>query len=191
LFIGTIRLIHAHSPAALSLPPRFFAPSDKNGILSESKFYEELDTPLGLTVATVYSNWELVKEMSFMTNDNSVVLRSFCSKVTAGPFEYEVAHKCHNLTEIVTPKKKCFKPEIVTLGPGELEKSADHEHERAGIHRRQTPHRQECRGSQDLLRVREDLSGHQLTFSKVRTLLEKKKKRSPEVKNKVVNCCLF
>lgn len=36
----------------------------------------------------MFSTWEMVKEMSFMTNDNSVVLRSYCSKVTAGPMEY-------------------------------------------------------------------------------------------------------
>ena len=68
-----------------------------DGYLSESRFFEELDTPLGLTVATVYSNWELVKEMSFMTNSNSVVLRSFCSKVTAGPFEYEAQENWKSL----------------------------------------------------------------------------------------------
>ena len=48
-------------------------------------------------VATVFSSWELVKEMSFMTNDNTVVLRSFCEKVTAGPFEYEAQENWKSL----------------------------------------------------------------------------------------------
>jgi hypothetical protein len=49
---------------------------------------EKLTTAVGSVDATVYANWELVKEMSFMTNENSVVLRSYCTKVTAGPMEY-------------------------------------------------------------------------------------------------------
>ena len=32
-----------------------------------------------------------------MTNDNSVVLRSFCIKVTAGPFEYEAQENWKSL----------------------------------------------------------------------------------------------
>ena len=59
-----------------------------DGYLSESKYFEKLKTPLGDVDATVFSNWELLKEMSFMTNDNSLVLRNFCQKVTAGPMEY-------------------------------------------------------------------------------------------------------
>lgn len=59
-----------------------------DGYLSESKYFERLKTPLGDVDATVFSNWELLKEMSFMTNDNSLVLRNFCQKVTAGPMEY-------------------------------------------------------------------------------------------------------
>eukprot|EP01041_Mallomonas_annulata_P009889 gene9889-20578_t len=59
-----------------------------DGYLNEAKYYEELTTLLGPVIATVYANWELVKEMSFMTNENSVVLRNYCTKVTAGPFEY-------------------------------------------------------------------------------------------------------
>ena len=29
-----------------------------------------------------------MKETSFMTNENSVILRAYCSKVTAGPMTY-------------------------------------------------------------------------------------------------------
>mgnify|MGYP006098426047 CR=1 FL=1 len=56
--------------------------------MSESRYFEKLSSPLGEIDATVFSNWEVVKEMSFMTNDNSVVLRNYCQKVTAGPMEY-------------------------------------------------------------------------------------------------------
>ena len=70
---------------------------ESDGYLSENKYFEELETPLGLKVATVYSTWELQKEMSFMTNDNTVVLRSFCEKVTAGPFEYEAQENWKSL----------------------------------------------------------------------------------------------
>lgn len=59
-----------------------------DGFLSESRYLEKLNTALGGVDATVYSTWELVKEMSFMTNENSVVLRNYCTKVTAGPMEY-------------------------------------------------------------------------------------------------------
>ncbi len=59
-----------------------------DGYISESRYYETLSSPLGEIPCTVYSNWEVVKEMSFMTNANSVVLRNYCSKVTAGPMEY-------------------------------------------------------------------------------------------------------
>jgi len=68
-----------------------------DNVLSESKFFEELSTPLGTTTATVFSNWEMVKEMSFMTNDNSVVIRNFVIKVTAGPFEYEAQENWKSL----------------------------------------------------------------------------------------------
>ena len=43
------------------------------------------------------STFELLKEMSFMTNDNSVVLRTYCSKVTAGPMEYEAQENWKSL----------------------------------------------------------------------------------------------
>tara|TARA_A100001035_G_C27506362_1_gene374316 strand:- start:72 stop:587 length:516 start_codon:yes stop_codon:yes gene_type:complete len=59
-----------------------------DGYISESRYYETLSSPLGEIPCTVFSNWEVVKEMSFMTNANSVVLRNYCSKVTAGPMEY-------------------------------------------------------------------------------------------------------
>ena len=68
-----------------------------DGYLSESVFLERLTTPLGPVDATVYSNWDLVKEMSFMTNENSVVLRSYCLKVTAGPMEYEAQENWKSL----------------------------------------------------------------------------------------------
>lgn len=35
--------------------------------------------------------------MSFMTNENSVVLRSYCTKVTAGPMEYEAQENWKSL----------------------------------------------------------------------------------------------
>lgn len=59
-----------------------------DGYISESRYFETLTSPLGEIPCTVFSNWELVKEMSFMTNANSVVLRNYCAKVTAGPMEY-------------------------------------------------------------------------------------------------------
>jgi hypothetical protein len=68
-----------------------------DGFLSEAKYYETLTSPLGPISATVFSTWELLKEMSFMTNDNSVVLRSYCSKVTAGPMEYEAQENWKSL----------------------------------------------------------------------------------------------
>jgi hypothetical protein len=65
--------------------------------MSESKFFEELSTPLGTTTATVFSNWEMVKEMSFMTNDNSVVIRNFVIKVTG---RYIIDHQCNLIDTI-------------------------------------------------------------------------------------------
>lgn len=59
-----------------------------DGYLSESKYFETLNTPMGKIDATVFADWELAKEMSFMTNENSVILRNYCKKVTAGPMEY-------------------------------------------------------------------------------------------------------
>ena len=52
---------------------------------------------MGAIDATVYANWDLLKEMSFMTNENSVVLRSYCTKVTAGPMEYEAQENWKSL----------------------------------------------------------------------------------------------
>ena len=68
-----------------------------DGFLSEAKYFEKLTTPMGSIDATVYANWDLMKEMSFMTNDNSVVLRSYCTKVTAGPMEYEAQENWKSL----------------------------------------------------------------------------------------------
>ena len=68
-----------------------------DGFLSEAKYLEKLTTPMGSIDATVYANWDLMKEMSFMTNDNSVVLRSYCTKVTAGPMEYEAQENWKSL----------------------------------------------------------------------------------------------
>ena len=81
---GFVNVFPASKFKALSLK------YESDGYLSESKFFETFDTPLGEKVATVFSSWELVKEMSFMTNDNTVVLRSFCEKVLTSIF---VLHK--------------------------------------------------------------------------------------------------
>jgi hypothetical protein len=59
-----------------------------DGYLNEAKYFENFKTPLGNTIATVFSNWDLMKETSFMTNDNSVILRAYATKVTAGPMTY-------------------------------------------------------------------------------------------------------
>jgi hypothetical protein len=61
---------------------------ESDGYLNEAKYLENLKTPMGSTLATVYANWELMKETSLMTNENSVILRGYCSKVTAGPLSY-------------------------------------------------------------------------------------------------------
>ena len=55
-----------------------------DGYISESRYYETLSSPLGEIPCTVFSNWEVVKEMSFMTNANSVVLRNYCSRLLLG-----------------------------------------------------------------------------------------------------------
>ena len=68
-----------------------------DGYLSESRYFERLTTPMGNVDATVFSTWEIVKEMSFMTNDNSVVLRNYCTKVIAGPMEYEAQENWKSL----------------------------------------------------------------------------------------------
>jgi hypothetical protein len=65
--------------------------------LSEARYSERLTSPLGMIDATVYANWDLVKEMSFMTNANSLVLRNYCTKVTAGPMEYEAQENWKSL----------------------------------------------------------------------------------------------
>ena len=68
-----------------------------DGYLNEAKYLEYLKTSLGGIDAVVYANWEIVKEMSFMTNENSVVLRNYCTKVTAGPFKYEAEENWKSL----------------------------------------------------------------------------------------------
>ena len=57
-----------------------------DGYLSEAQYVEKLNTPLGVIDATVFANWDLLKEMSFMTNENSVVLRNYCTKVRGCAF---------------------------------------------------------------------------------------------------------
>ena len=68
-----------------------------DGYLSEARYMENLSTPLGGIAANVYATWEVLKEMSFMTNENSVVLRSYCTKVTAGPMEYQAEENWKSL----------------------------------------------------------------------------------------------
>ena len=68
-----------------------------DGYLSEAQYMENLATPLGAINANVYATWEVMKEMSFMTNENSVVLRTYCTKVTAGPMEYEAQENWKSL----------------------------------------------------------------------------------------------
>lgn len=70
---------------------------NSDGYLNEAKYIEKLSTPLGSVDATVYANFDLLKEMSFMTNTNSVVLRNYCTKVTAGPMEYEAQENWKSL----------------------------------------------------------------------------------------------
>eukprot|EP01038_Epipyxis_sp_PR26KG_P008837 gene8837-11928_t len=70
---------------------------NSDGYLSEAKYFEKLSTPLGDIDATVFTTWDLMKEMSFMTNENSVVLRNYCTKVTAGPMEYEAQENWKSL----------------------------------------------------------------------------------------------
>lgn len=68
-----------------------------DGYLSEARYMENLSTPLGGIAANVFATWEVLKEMSFMTNENSVVLRSYCTKVTAGPMEYQAEENWKSL----------------------------------------------------------------------------------------------
>lgn len=68
-----------------------------DGYLNEAKYLENLNTPLGNTLATVYCNWDLLKETSYITNENSVILRSYCTKVTAGPMTYRAEENWKSL----------------------------------------------------------------------------------------------
>jgi hypothetical protein len=52
-----------------------------DGFLNELKYFEKLANPFGGLEAVVYGNWDLIKETSFMTNQISVILRSYCTKV--------------------------------------------------------------------------------------------------------------
>lgn len=69
-----------------------------DGYLSEAQYLETLRTPLvGPVVAKVQATYEVIKEMSFMTNEDAIVLRSYVSKVNAGPFEYEAQENWKSL----------------------------------------------------------------------------------------------
>lgn len=68
-----------------------------DGYISEGKYHEKITTPLGLLSVTAYTNWDLMKEPSFMTNADSIVLRNYCSKVTVGPFMYEAQENWKSL----------------------------------------------------------------------------------------------
>ena len=62
-----------------------------DGYASDAKYFETLSSSLGDINAVVYANWDLVKEMSFMTNENSVVLRNYCIKVGNGFHSFFIA----------------------------------------------------------------------------------------------------
>eukprot|EP01039_Chlorochromonas_danica_P009160 gene9160-10112_t len=68
-----------------------------DGYLHECKYFEQLSTPLGEVTVTTYSGWDMVKEISFMTNEPSIVTRNYCQKVTAGPFNYEAEENWKSL----------------------------------------------------------------------------------------------
>lgn len=68
-----------------------------DGYLNEVKYYENFNTPLGNLNSIVYGNYDILKEMSFMTNLNSIVLRNYCTKVTAGPMTYEAQENWKSL----------------------------------------------------------------------------------------------
>lgn len=68
-----------------------------DGYLHECKYFEQLSTPLGEVTVTTYSGWDMIKEISFMTNEPSVVTRNYCQKVTAGPFNYEAEENWKSL----------------------------------------------------------------------------------------------
>lgn len=68
-----------------------------DGILSETKYHEKLSTPLGGVDVTAFGTWQVLKEMSFMTNDISIISRNYCTRVTAGPFEYKAQENWKSL----------------------------------------------------------------------------------------------
>jgi hypothetical protein len=68
-----------------------------DGFLNEVKYQENLSNPLGKLDATAFGNWDLVKEMSFMTNKQSVIIRAFMTKVDAGPLSYEAQENWKSL----------------------------------------------------------------------------------------------
>lgn len=68
-----------------------------DGYLSEAKYLENFKTPLGETVAVVNANWDLTKETSFITNENCLTLRAYCTQVTAGPMKYRAEENWKSL----------------------------------------------------------------------------------------------
>jgi hypothetical protein len=68
-----------------------------DGYLNEAKYLETLKTPLGESIATVFLNWDLLKETSFITNEKGVIVRGYCTKVTAGPMEYRAEENWKSL----------------------------------------------------------------------------------------------
>ena len=65
--------------------------------MNELKYLETLTNPFGKLLATVFGTWDIVKETSFMTNKVSVIMRSFCTKVTAGIATYEAQENWKSL----------------------------------------------------------------------------------------------
>lgn len=68
-----------------------------DGYISEGKYLEKISTPLGELAVTACTNWELMEEPSFMSNADSIVLRNYCAKVTAGPFTFEAQENWKSL----------------------------------------------------------------------------------------------
>lgn len=78
-----------------------------NGYGYESQYLESIKVPLigsllgginGKTSeAIVSANWELINEVSFMTNEKSLILRNYVNKVRFGPMEYEAQENWKSL----------------------------------------------------------------------------------------------
>jgi polyhydroxyalkanoate synthesis regulator phasin len=63
-----------------------------DGYINEIQYLEDLKVNiLGLKELQVqtFANFEIIKEISFMTNEDTVVLRNYVNKVQAGPFTYK------------------------------------------------------------------------------------------------------